>query len=471
MTIRVRSLAPVFVALLACGTASSSAQQISYFRSDRGLADETTSSLPTKLDDAHLVWKEPLPSGHSSPILAGKRLLLTGHDGNQLSTLCLDSSSGRILWRQSIEVDEIEKVHTEGSAAAASVATDGRRIIAFFGSFGLLCYDIDGKPLWSKKLGPFRDEFGSASSPVLFGGQVFLNEDHDLDSHLLAVRETDGETLWQTPREGFTRSYATPVIWSVAGKSQLVVAGALELVAYDPANGRPLWRLEGFARIVNTTPVVSGDMLYVCTWSPGGDSDARIAMESWPAALTQWDANHNGKLESGELPAGEVRSRFFRIDLDSDQALSEIEWSKYARLFELAQNTLVAIAPDEQGGTPRIVWQYKRGLPYVASPLVYRGKVYLAKDGGIVTVLDATTGKLLKQVRMPGAGNYYASPVAAAGKVVVASGPGVLTILDADNSGEVLESHDFGERIAATPAIAAGRLYVRTDRALYCFEN
>lgn len=470
MSIRVRFLAPGLVVLLACVPSLSSAQQVSYFRSDRGLAEEATQSIPTTLDDAHLVWKQPLPSGHSSPILAGQRILLTGHDDNQLSTLCLDNSSGRILWRQSIEVDELEKVHTEGSAAAASIATDGRRVVSFFGSFGLLCYDFDGKPLWSKKLGPYRDEFGSASSPILFGGKVFLNEDHDLDSHLLAVRETDGDTVWQTPREGFTRSYATPVIWSIAGKSQLIVAGALELVAYDPSSGRPLWRLEGFARIVNTTPVASDGMLYVCTWSPGGDSDARIAMESWPVALTQWDANHNGKLESDELPAGEVRSRFFRIDLDSDQALSEVEWGKYARLFELAQNTFVALAPDEEGGPPRIVWQYKRGLPYVASPLIYRGKAFLAKDGGIVTILDAKTGKLLKQVRTPGAGNYYASPVAAAGKILVASGPGVLTILDAD-SGEVIESHDFSERIAATPAIAGGRLYIRTERALYCFGN
>src|SRR4051812_48407254 len=257
MSIRVRFLAPLLALSFACAAIPTSAQQVSYFRSDRGLADEATHSIPTKLDDAHLVWKQPLPSGHSSPILAGQRILLTGHEGNQLSTLCLDRSTGRILWRQSIEVDELEKVHSEGSAAAASVATDSQRVVSFFGSFGLLCYDIDGKLLWSKKLGPYRDEFGSASSPVLFGGKVFLNEDHDLDSHLLAVRETDGETIWQTPRDGFTRSYATPVIWPVAGKPQLVVAGAVELVAYDPASGRPLWRLEGFARIVNTTPVMS----------------------------------------------------------------------------------------------------------------------------------------------------------------------------------------------------------------------
>ena len=111
-------------------------------------------------------------------------------------------------------MDQLEKVHAEGSPAAATPASDGKRVYVFFGSFGLVCYDFVASIVVSK-LGPFRDEFGSASSPVLVDGKVILNEDHDLDSYLIAVRQDYGDTVWRTSRDGFTRSYATPVICEV----------------------------------------------------------------------------------------------------------------------------------------------------------------------------------------------------------------------------------------------------------------
>jgi len=450
---------------------SALAQSANYFRRDHGLAIVDEQSLPETLDETTLVWKQALPPGHSTPTIVDQRILVTGHENGELATICLDRQTGNVLWRQNVQVEKIEKFHAEGSPAASTPACDGERVYCFFGSYGLVCYDLTGKSLWSKRLGPFRDEFGSASSPILADGKLILNEDHDLDSFLLAVRPDNGETAWQTAREGFTRSYSTPVPWEANGKKQIVVSGALQLVGYDPKSGEQLWSLDGFARIVNTTPANVGGMLYVCTWSPGGDTDARIAMETWEAALGLWDQNKNGKLENKELPAGEVRTRFFRIDLNSDQALEEVEWNKYARIFELAQNTIVALKASEAGGPPTVVWEYKRGLPYVASPLVYRGNVVLVKDGGIVTVLDATTGKLVKQSRARGEGNYYASPVGGDGKVYTASGGGVVTVFKAGSAAEILASRDFGERIAATPVIADGHIYVRTEKALYCFAK
>lgn len=456
------------IALLT-GPTSLWAQSPAYFRHDAGLAAFDDQPLPAELTDAQLAWKQPLPPGHSTPTIVGQRIFLTAHESGTLSTICLDRASGKPLWSQALEIEQLEKVHNEGSPAAASVACDGKRVVAFFGSLGLVCYDLDGKLLWIKKLGPFRDEFGAASSPILVDDKVILNEDHDLDSFLLAVSAEDGHTLWQTPREGFTRSYATPVVWQAGGTRLLVVSGALQLVAYDLATGEQRWSLDGFARIVNTTPTKAGEMLYVCTWSPGGDSEARIAMEPWSTALSQWDKNQNARLENEELPAGEVRTRFFRIDLNGDRALDETEWNKYARIFELAQNTLVALRAGLDGQAPQVVWQYKRGLPYVASPLVYRGHVYLVKDGGIVTVLDAASGKLVRQSRARGEGNFYASPVGGDGKVLIASGGGVVTLLQAGTQLEVLSSRDFGERIAATPVLSDGHVYVRTEKALYAF--
>lgn len=454
----------------ACAARVAIADEPAYFRHDRGVAADDARPLPDELNKDKALWRTELPPGHSTPIIAGDRIFLTGHDDTGLLTICLDRTSGMQLWRQAIGVETLEKFHPEGSPAAASVAVQNGRVFAFFGSFGLVCYDLDGKPLWSRKLGPFRDEFGSASSPILADGKVILCEDHDLDSYLLAVSQETGETVWQTPREGFTRSYATPVVWNVNGKPQLVVAGSLQLVAYDLADGRQLWARDGFARIVNTSPTIADGKLFVATWSPGGDSDARIAMEPWDVALGMWDADKDGKLQNAEMPAGEVRSRFFRIDLDGSNSLEQGEWEKYAEIFEKAQNTLVALEPGEDGQAPKIAWEYGRGLPYVASPLIYRGNVVLVKDGGVVTVLDATTGKLKKQARSRGEGNYYASPVAGDGKFYVASGGGTVTVFHVEPSLAIGDSFDFSERIAATPVIDGNRLLVRTAAALYAFE-
>ena len=118
-----------------------------------------------------------------------------------------------------------------------------------------------------------------------------------------------------------------------------------------------------------------------------------------------------------------------------------------------------------------VAWEYRKGLPYVSSPLVYRGVVYLVKDGGIVTTLDAATGKLLKQGRAGGAGAYYASPVAGDGKVYLASDEGVITVLKAAGEWEILSSLDLGERICATPVIHDGRLYVRSEKGVYCYKR
>jgi outer membrane protein assembly factor BamB len=440
-----------------------------YFRCHHGLADDPARAIPAELDPASAQWKQTLPGGHSTPTIVGERIFVTGCEGNELQTVCLDRATGEVLWSQSQSVDALEKFHPEGSPAAATVAYQDGRVFSFFGSYGLLCYDLDGKPLWAKPMGPFRDEFGSASSPVLAQGMVFLCEDHDLDSYLIAISQATGETVWQTSREGFTRSYSTPVIWNAGGKPQLVVSGALELVDYDLATGEKLWSRDGFARIVNTTPTIAGDMLYVATWSPGGDADARIAMEPWDVALGMWDENRDGRLQNAELPAGEVRSRFFRIDLDGSDSLEQAEWDKYAQIFERAQNTMVALKADPTGGPPQLAWEYKRGLPYVASPLVYGDRVILVKDGGVVTVLNAQTGKLIKQARSRGSGNFYASPVVGGGKLLVASVGGVLTVFDAREPFAIEASFEFGDRLAATPVITDGKVYVRTERSLYCF--
>jgi outer membrane protein assembly factor BamB len=306
-----------------------------------------------------------------------------------------------------------------------------------------------------------------------------LNEDHDIDSFLLCLDAATGKEIWRAKRDGFTRSYSTPVVVDCAtfggglsgkdaGKKQVIVAGALQLTGYDLATGEQLWTVDGLARIVNTTPVVVGDLLYVATWSPGGDTDARLGMEPWEVALKQWDKNNDQKLTREECNNPEVLDRFYRIDLDQDQLLSEGEWRKYARVFEVARNSVMALRMTADGNPPKLVWQYEKGIPYVASPLVYRDVLYLIKDGGILTSFDARDGRVLKLGRVRGADKYYASPIAGDGKVYLLSEGGVLTVLKASGEWETIATHDFGERSVATPAAVDGRLYVRTEDALYC---
>jgi outer membrane protein assembly factor BamB len=216
---------------------------------------------------------------------------------------------------------------------------------------------------------------------------------------------------------------------------------------------------------------VADGALYVCTWSPGGDTDARIAMEPWSQALAQWDANKNANLEKTELPLGEVQSRFYRIDLDDSQSLDEGEWNKYAKIFELARNTLTVLQPSSDAGPPQLAWEYERGLSYVPSPLVYRGYVFMVKDGGVATLLDAASGKLVKQLRARGGGNYYASPAGGDGKIYTASKSGEVTVFRLGPPLDIVGTRDFKEAINASPVLADGRVYIRTSKALYAFGN
>ena len=444
-----------------------------YFRGDQGRATDESGPLPEKFDETEIVWQVDLPPGNSSPCVCGDKIFLTTFvkADNQLATVAIDRASGKLLWRQIAPAEKIEAFHPVGSPATCTPACDGERVFVFFGSYGLLCYDLEGKLLWSKKMGPFQDEFGASSSPVLIDDKIILNEDHDIDSFITAIDKQTGETAWRTSREGFTRSYSTPIVWESAAGKQIVVAGSLQLAAYDPNDGKKLWWVNGLSRILDTTPAQANGQLFVATWTPGGDEGSRISMGPFADALKTYDKNADGLVGKNELAEGAVLERFFRIDLNQDQKLSEEEWNKHARVFELAQNVAMAVKPGGTGDVTEtnVKWKYGRSLPTVASPLVYRGAMYMVKDGGIITSLDAETGEMLAQGRAEGAGNYYASPVAGDGKVYFASERGVITILRAGREWETLGSRELGQRIMATPVIQDGKIYLRTDDALYCF--
>jgi outer membrane protein assembly factor BamB len=449
--------------------------QFVYFRSDGG-RQSGAGPLPFQLGAPDsLEWRIDLDSGHSTPLLYAGKIFVTTYRPNsrELALVALDQKSGRQLWRQAIIPEHVEQTHQIGNPATATPACDGERLFVFFGSAGLFCYDLEGRKLWEQKMGPFRDEYGAGSSPIVAGDKVIINQDHDTESFLAAFDRKTGRKLWKMARPDAVRSYSTPVMWTQNGRAQLLVAGALRLSAYDPEDGKVLWWVNGLARIVIPTPIAAGPMVYMASWAPGGDSGKRISLLSWQDALAKWDANHDGKLSKNEIDDHEVLDRFFRMDLNQDGTLDQQEWDRHAEVFRRAQNALLAIKPEGSGelDDKAIVWKHSRGVPYVATPVLDRGILWMVKEGGIVTKLDAASGELLQEERVPGFGNYFASPVAGDGRVYFASEPGTVSIVASEKNWRLISSRDFHEKIYATPCLQDNQMFLRTDRALYCFRG
>jgi outer membrane protein assembly factor BamB len=430
-------------------------------------------ALPAEIGPSrNVVWKIALAPGHSSPIVVGDRVYVTAVRERKLLTIALDRVTGRTLWEVEAPAQKLETVHKIGSHVQATPAADQERVISFFGSCGLFCYDRSGKLLWQRTMGPFQNDFGAGSSPVLAGDWVLLCQDHDQNSFLTALDKRTGQTVWQTDRSEFLRGYCTPIVWEVEGKKQIVIAGTLRVAGYDFDTGRELWTVRGIARTICATPVIGGDgRLYVAGWSAGGDPGEPIEAEPFGAALAAKDRNKDGKLDPRELSSGPISQRFTQVDTDGDGLVTRAEYERFSDLFRLGKNAVLAIRPGGRGDVTdtHVVWTNRKQVPFCASPLYYDGLVFTVKTGGLFAALESGSGKALKYERLSDTGSYYASPVAGDGKVYVLSERGALTVVRASGDWEVLHTADFNEDVYATPALAGGRIYLRTAGHLYCF--
>ncbi|HET6884568.1 MAG TPA: PQQ-binding-like beta-propeller repeat protein [Pirellulales bacterium] len=430
-------------------------------------------SLPEEVGpDKNVVWKIALPPGHSSPVIYGDRICLTAVRGDELLTLALDRRTGNTVWEAAAPHDKLEAIHRIGSHAQSTPATDGEHVVSFFGSSGLVCYDAAGQEIWLHRMGPFKNDFGAGSSPIIVDDRVILCQDHDTDSFLAAYDKRTGELCWKTDRSEFARNYRTPVVWQIAGQKQIVVAATLRVVGYDLETGSRLWTVRGVSRTVCATPVVGDDgVLYVAGWSAGGDADDRISVGPFAEAAAEYDANQDGGLEESELPEGAIRQRFPQVDRDKDGRISREEYEYFRNLFDESRNVVLAILPGATGDATdtHVKWQSTRHVPFCASPVYDRGHIFTVKDGGIFCSLDAVSGKIMKTGRLHGTKNYYASPVAGDGKLYLVDEEGELSVVSSEARWRLLSSADFGENVYSTPALADGRLYLRTTGHLYCF--
>lgn len=433
----------------------------------------STVPLPTEIGPhKNVIWRTPVPAGHSSPVIYGDRIYLTAVRDERLATLAVDRNSGEILWETPAPECELEEIHTIGSHAQSSVTTDGEHIISFFGSFGLLCYDATGQELWRIPMGPFSNSFGAGSSPILVDHHLILNQDHDIDSFLTAIDVRNGNTIWRTNRNEFPRGYATPIIWSNDGERQIVVSGTLRVVGYDFDTGAERWTVRGISRITNMTPVVGDDgTLYVAAWAPGGDDTNRIEVPTFDSLIDRGDENGDSRLQIDEVPVGPLSIRYGQIDRDKDGAITRAEFDSMRAVFHAARNVLLAIRPGGSGDITdtHVAWRYDRSLPYVPSPVVYQDLLFMVKDGGIVSCVAADSGEPHRRSRVPGTAAYYASPVAGDGKIYLVSQRGELTVITAEADWKEIATAEFEEDVYATPALLDGHIYLRTTGHLYCF--
>ncbi len=419
------------------------------------------------------LWKVAVPGGVSSPVVWGDRIFLTAFDAGKLEVHCYARKDGRQLWKRAVPTEKLEEFHsTEGSPAASSCATDGRRVVSYFGSYGLICHDFAGKELWRHPL-PVAETaggFGSGSSPTLANGRVLINRDMQKNCALLAVDLKTGQRAWETPRPDVSQSYGSAMVWKNNGVEEVVMSGSLKLKAYDLKTGAQRWSLGGVPSFTCTTPVAGDGLLFFAGWAPGkGDSP----MPTWEQTAAQFDKNKDGAITPDEVKGTPMESFFRAQDLNGDGKITAEDIDGMKAMMSKGENVLVAIRPGGQGelGASQVAWKQTRGLPYVPSPLYYRGRIYLVKDGGMVSSYDAKTGApAYQQERLNALGNYYASPVAADGRVIVASLDGKVTVFSAGGDApKILHQTDFKERIAATPALVENQLYLRTPTALYAF--
>ncbi len=423
--------------------------------------------------ETNVMWGVPFPGAPSSPVVWEHHLYLTGLEQGLLTTFALDASTGRLEWKAGVEPGRTEPGSRLSHPAAATPVTDGRLLIAYFAPFGLVAYDRTGREVWRHRIPTPVTQHGASSSPVLAGDLVLQVCDQDAGSFVLALDKASGTVRWKTERPEFRRGFSTPLPWPPEAPEEVVVAGTLRLVAYGLDDGAEHWSVRGLPNEMVASPVGGDGWVYVAGWTYGAGVPR---MPAWDGLAARGDQDHDGELTREEAPAGPARQQFAYMDADRNGRVTREEYEAIATIFNASSNAVFAVRPGGRGDVTasRIEWRQSRGLPYVPSPLFYEGRLYLVKNGGLASCLDARTGKFWYQEERMGAGalgDYYSSPVAGGGRIVAISQAGMAVVYRAGDTFEVLRRNALGEPVLATPAIVDGVLYVRTAGHLYAFAD
>ena len=439
------------------------------------------------------LWHLPLDSGHSSPCISGDSLFLTTFNDatKQLAVVCISRSQGKQRWRQIVEVEKIESGHPSFNPASSSPATDGERVVAYFGSYGLLCFDMDGEKLWEIKMPLTQSYAGNATSPAIYGDSVILYRGNHVDHFLIAVDKHTGKELWKVPQvEQFTGEMACTACPILSDRT-LIAHTARSVQAFDLATGDRRW-VTKCATTATSSPVIAGNKVLVAAWNKMGEPVLRPPFPSFDELLKQHDQNANRTIDQnefpklwifhrplgGEAPQNGATVRFRKTDNNNDGEISRNEWRQ--QLEELAEfrfryrtHGLISIDLESAGVVEETSIQTleTRGIPEVPSPIYHNGYVYLIKNGGLLTCINVTTGQREYQIRTGASGTHYASPLIANDHLFTTSGAGKISVLTLGPNPEVLSTNDMEDSVFATPAIVDAVIYVRTHHQLYAFSG
>jgi outer membrane protein assembly factor BamB len=470
-----------FIALALAAIVSLADPDWSRFRGPNGTGISNTSGLPSEFGPAkHVLWKTAVPGGHSSPVLSRTHVFLTAHQADTLIVLALDRTTGRELWRRALPRARTGRLDGPNGPASPSPVTDGDRVYAFFQDFGLIAFTADGKEQWRLPLGPFNQFYGFGASPIVVDGLIILPVDQDGGSYLLGVDARTGKLRYKVDRPGVISGYSTPTVYEPkGGAKQILIPESFQLSAYDVTDGHRVWWVRGLACEMKSVISIDGDTAYVNGWGfPQNQAGQQVPTVSFDEGLKRYDKNRDGRVGADEITGAEPLDRmlnpkygFPAFDGDRDGSLDAKEWD-VMRAMLASENGLLAIRLGGRGDATdgAIKWRYQRPVPQVPSTLLYKGVLFMINDSGILLAIDPATGAVLKQGRLKGAiDKYFASPVGADGKVFLVSQDGTASVVEAKAEWEILSVNPLDDEVFATPAIADGRIYVRTKETLYCF--
>ena len=415
------------------------------FRGHRALGIAEGQNLPdqwnTKTGE-NILWRTPIPGlAHSSPVVWGDKVFVTtaistdpkatfrpglygdgdaskDHSVHKWMIYAIDKRSGKIAWeRVAHQGQPIEKRHIKATYANATPATNGRIVVAWFGSQGVHAYDVNGKSLWKVDLGRVdmgaydipTYEWGPASSPIIWNDLVIIQCDTQTDSFLIALDSATGKTIWKTDREELP-SWGTPTVADTSAGIQLLTNASNFIRAYDPRTGKELWRLGRSSKITAPTPLVSDDLIVVSS----GRGPER------PIFVVRPNARGDITLADGKT------------------ASETIAWSRTGR------------------GS------------YMPTPLIYQGRLYVLANNGTLDAYNLKTGEEVYRQRLPTIGSgYSASPVAADGKIYLTNEDGEIVVVAAGDKFTHIATNLMGELLMATPALSEGVMYVRSSQSLF----
>lgn len=420
----------------------------------------------------NVAWKTDLPGlGWCSPVVWGDRVFLTTcvslgkkleprkglyiedldankyppKDKHQFKVYCLDLETGEVEWEQvAYEGVPPKPHHIKNTLASETPCTDGERLYVLFGNLGLFCYSLDGELLWDHPIKPrdTRYGWGTSMSPIVYEDRVYLVNDNEEESSVLALDKRTGEVIWQTPRDEKT-NYSTPYVWENPVRTELVISGINWLKSYD-LDGNELWKIKGHSILAIPTPFEHDGLLYVTS------------------GHVLWGENRLFAIRPGA--EGEITPPTDKVEESAgEQTLEQITTRK---------RKPTEVDPDEPLDE-HLAW-YQRIGPYHPTPIIVGDNLYMLLDRGFMACFDAKTGKIVyEKKRIPKGRAFTSSPWTYGGKIFCINEDGVTFAVTPGEDLDILYTNQLAEddMCMATPVIVGDKLLIRTAARVYCIEN